>query len=431
MTAITLSEFNAIVAPRKMNPTADNERIIAKLAANGCTAENVKAFVSEPDYPTMTGHILRKFASYYYAANGKAPKAPKAAKEQKTPEPLPPAFFDKFNQYEVKDESPKEPKASDNGNAAESLKKALSDFIGAQPAIIDKTTIDAIVTEKVNALLKAYKPSTIEVKVADNIRPVKGSAHYMLADVLADLVNGENVYLYGPAGTGKTVLAKQAAEALGVPFYFTSKIDEVFQLTGFIDANGKYNETELYRCMQTGGVFLFDEMDASAPEALTAFNALLANGIMDFPAGKIAKPDNMYIIAAGNTNGRGGTAEYNTRQPIDCATLDRFVAEEIGYDPAIEKALGESFENKQLGKDAVNVVRVIRKFAERNGLEIIASYRTITRLGKLASAKGISKAVISCIKNKVSEDDYQSMKEDNAMQELYLEGNVFAEVICG
>lgn len=417
MTTLTLSEFNAIVAPRKMNPTADNERIIAKLAANGCTADNVKAFVSEPDYPTMTGHILRKFASYYYAANGKAPKAPKTAKEQETPK--------------APDTVPETVKTADNGNAAESLKKALSDFIGAQPAAIDEKTVEAIVTDKVNAMLKAIKPSTIEVKVADNIRPVKGSAHYMLADVLADLVNGENVYLYGPAGTGKTVLAKQAAEALGVPFYFTSKIDEVFQLTGFIDANGKYNETELYRCMQTGGVFLFDEMDASAPEALTAFNALLANGIMDFPAGKIAKPDNMYIIAAGNTNGRGGTAEYNTRQPIDCATLDRFVAEEIGYDPAIEKALGESFENKQLGKDAVNVVRVIRKFAERNGLEIIASYRTITRLGKLASAKGISKAVISCIKNKVSEDDYQSMKEDNAMQKLYLEGNVFAEAICG
>ena len=427
---ITLSEFNQIVAPRKMNPTTDNERIIAKLAENGCTAEHVSMFVNEPAYPTMTGHILRKFASYYYASTGIKPaKAPEAKPEAKHDD-IEPAYI--ANNFSVHTISDKKPEAKpENAGSAENLKKALSEFIGAQPASIDEQTVEKIVTDKVNALLKSYKPSTIEIKIADKVNAVKGSAHYMLQDVLADLVNGENVYLYGPAGTGKTVLAKQAAEALGVPFYFTSKIDEVFQLTGFIDANGKYNETELYRCMQTGGVFLFDEMDASTPEALTAFNALLANGIMDFPNGKIAKPENMYIIGAGNTNGRGGTAEYNTRQPIDASTLNRFTVEKIDYDPAIEKALGESFEDKKLGMDAVNVIRIIRRFAEKNGLEIIASYRDITRLGKLASAKGITKAVISCIKNKVSEDDWQSMKEDSAMKKLQRDGNMFAEVICG
>lgn len=413
---ITLESFNAIVSPRNVTANADNERIIAKLAANGCTAESVHAFVNEPFYQTLTGHVLRKFASYYYNANGKPAKAPKvSAPKVSVP----------------KEETAKAPKAPETDAAAESLKKALSAFIGTQPASIDEATVERIVSEKVNAALKAVKPSTIEIKIADSTRQVKGSVHYMLQDVLTDLVNGENVYLYGPAGTGKTVLAKQAAEALGVPFYFTSKIDEVFQLTGFIDANSRYNETELYRCMQTGGVFLFDEMDASAPEALTAFNALLSNGVMDFPNGKIAKPENMYIIGAGNTNGRGGTAEYNTRQPIDCATLNRFAVEKIDYDPAIEKALGEAFEDKKIGSDAVEVIRVIRKFAKKNGLEIIASYRDITRLGKLASAKGIAKAVISCIKNKVSEDDYSCMKEDAAMRKLQRDGNVFASAICG
>lgn len=412
----TLEQFNNSVSPRRVASNADNERIITKLAENGCTAEDVVRFTQTAEYPTMKGHVLRKFASFYYTETGKKPARQKPAQPEQPEQP----------------EQPAQPaQQASNDNAAESLKKALSAFIGKQEAVIDESTVERIVTEKVNAAIKAVKPSTIEVKIADNVRPVEGSVHYMLADVLADLVNGENVYLYGPAGTGKTILAKQAAEALGVPFYFTSKIDEVFQLTGFIDANSKYNETELYRCMQTGGVFLFDEMDASAPEALTAFNALLANGVMDFPIGKVSKPENMYIIAAGNTNGRGGTAEYNTRQPIDCATLDRFVAEEVGYDPAIEKALGESFEDKKLGADAVDVVRVIRKFSEKNGLEIIASYRTITRLGKLATAKGIKKAVVSCIKNKVSEDDYASMRQYAGMADLAIKGNVFAEVICG
>lgn len=409
---ITLESFNSIINPRNVTANADNERIIAKLAAAGCTDENVKEFTSLPEYQTLKGHVLRKFASYYF--KGRKPENTAAAKPEKP--------------QAVKQEKPQA--AKPETTAAEDLRKALSEFIGNQPAAMDEAAIDRIVTEKVNAAIKAIKPSQIEVKIADNVRPVKGSSHYMLQDVLADLVNGENVYLYGPAGTGKTVLAKQAAEALGVPFYFTSKIDEVFQLTGFMDANSHYNETELYRCMQTGGVFLFDEMDASAPEALTAFNALLANGIMDFPTGKLSKPENMYIIAAGNTNGRGGTAEYNTRQAIDEATLDRFVIEKIDYDPAIEKALGESFEDKGLGSDAVAVVRTIRKFAERNGLEIIASYRTITRLGKLAQAKGVSKAVISCIQNKMSEDDYISLQAYGEMRKLQEKGNVFAAAIC-
>lgn len=409
----TLEQFNSAISPRRVTANADNERIIAKLDAAGATVDYVPAFMESDKYKNLTGHVLRAFASWYYAENGKAPKAPKA---------------------EPKAAAPKvsAPKVTAADEAAENLKNALSAFIGKQEAVLDEATVDRIVTEKVNAAIKAIKPATIEVKIAGDVRPMQGTTpHYMLADVLTDLVNGFNVYLYGPAGTGKTVLAKQAAEALGVPFYFTSKIDEVFQLTGFIDANSHYNETELYRCMQTGGVFLFDEIDASAPEATTAFNTLLANGFMDFPTGKVKKPENMYIIGAGNTNGLGGNSMYNTRQSMDESTRNRFVFEEIGYDPAIEKAIGESFEDKKLGADAVDVVRVIRKFSEKNGLEITASYRDITRLGKLAIAKGVSKAVVSCIKNKMCEDDYASMKQYAGMTRLAEKGNAFAAAICG
>ena len=422
---ITLEGFNKAIAPRRYDATADNLRIVTKLANNGCTIADVEAFTKTAEYQTITGHVLRKFASRFYAANGKPEKAPKEEEPKtpetpKTPAPANNATADPLTLDEEK------------AKAAENLRRAFESFLGGnQNAVVDMATIEKLISEKVNAAMKAIRPSMIEVKIGDIIRPVEGTAHYMLSDVLTDLTCGEPAYLFGPAGTGKTVLAQQAAEALGVPFYFTSKIDEVFQLTGFIDANGSYHETELYRCMQTGGVFLFDEMDASSSEALTAFNALLANGIMDFPTGKIKKPENMYIIGAGNTNGQGGTSEYNTRQKIDAATLDRFIVEKIGYDPKIEDAIGKSFADQKMGADAVDVVRIMRKFSERNGLEIIASYRTIKRLGKLAALKGVAKTVMSCIENTVSADDYESLKADPAMKKAAAAGNVFAAAICG
>ena len=107
--AFTIEQFNNAIAPRHITANADNERIIAKLAANGATVDHVPAFMESDKYKNLTGHVLRAFASWYYAENGKAPKAPRAPKAAKPVEPLPLASFDKFIQYEVKDKAP-EPK---------------------------------------------------------------------------------------------------------------------------------------------------------------------------------------------------------------------------------------------------------------------------------------------------------------------------------
>jgi MoxR-like ATPase len=423
----TLDTFNSAIAPRKMNTTDDNLRIIEKLAVNGCTIDDVNTFTSLPEYPTMKGHVLRKFASFYFKGKKPVKAEPKPATAPATA-PAP-----KAEQPAPKAEPKTAPAPKAEPSSIDELRNAFNAFLGNRETTIDESKLDQLVDQRVEAkfaeLMKNMKPQTMEIKIGEHVGKIEGSAHYMLKKVLSVLAMHENVYLFGPAGTGKTVLAQQCAEALGVPFYFTSKIDEVFQLAGFIDANGHYNETELYRCMQTGGVFLFDEIDASASEALTAFNALLANHVFDFPTGKVKQPENMYIIGAGNTAGLGGTAEYNTRQPIDESTRNRFIFAEIGYDPAIENAIGASFSDKQLGSDAVDIVRTIRKFADKNGLEIVASYRDITRLGKIAGALGAVDAVEMCIKNKMSTDDYETLKNDSLIAKLREKQNAFALAI--
>lgn len=69
---------------------------------------------------------------------------------------------------------------------------------------------------------------------------------------------------------------------MGLDFYFTNAVSQEYKLTGFIDANGKYQETQFYKAFTQGGLFFLDEMDASIPEVLVILNAAIANRYFDF-----------------------------------------------------------------------------------------------------------------------------------------------------
>ena len=181
----------------------------------------------------------------------------------------------------------------------------------------------------------------IEVKVGAEITALPNEyRHPVFETVLRCLAARENVYLVGPAGSGKTTIASQAAKALGLPFYSTGAVGMAFQLQGFINAEGKYMETDLYRAYTQGGVFLFDEIDASSANALLAFNAIAANDEAAFPCGTVKRHPDFVIIAAANTFGSGATAEYVGRAQLDAATLDRFAFLVMDYDEKLELAIG-------------------------------------------------------------------------------------------
>jgi len=147
-----------------------------------------------------------------------------------------------------------------------------------------------------------------------------------------------NYYLYGPAGSGKTTAAKQVADTLGMSFYFTSAVHDEFKLTGFVNAGGSLVRSTFRDAYENGGVFLFDEIDRSNPSAVAVFNAALANGHMDFPDGKVERHKDCLILAAGNTVGLGGDAEYSTAQKLDGASTDRFEYLHFPVDETMERA---------------------------------------------------------------------------------------------
>ena len=100
-----------------------------------------------------------------------------------------------------------------------------------------------------------------------------------------------------------------------------------------------------------GGVFLFDEMDAADENLLLGVNAALANGFFANPAtGELIEQHPDFIPVAGmNTLGLGSGRDYNARNRLDAATLDRWNAGrvQIALDPRIEESMFWSIINRE------------------------------------------------------------------------------------
>lgn len=168
--------------------------------------------------------------------------------------------------------------------------------------------------------------------------------HSALPEVLAVVAAGNpHVWLSGPAGTGKSTIAEQVAETLGLAFwpFSAGPADMPSKVFGFVDANGVYHRTPIRDAVEHGGLLGFDEIDSSNPGCLTALNLLLAarpGSKVPFPDGPVVKSDGMVVIASANTWGTGPDREYVGRCPLDAATLNRFpVAIEVDYDPALDR----------------------------------------------------------------------------------------------
>jgi hypothetical protein len=188
-------------------------------------------------------------------------------------------------------------------------------------------------------VLRDLTPTRLDVVMPSSEPKSLGLVHRDTPKLIAMLAAGVNAYLHGPAGSGKTTAAHKVAEAFGVEFYFAAKVESEYQLMGFKDAKGDTVRTQFREAYEKGGVFLFDEMDASSPSAVVALNAALANGICPFPDAIVKRHEQFYCIGAGNTMLTGATRAYAGRSQLDAASIDRFAFLHWGYDNDLEAAL--------------------------------------------------------------------------------------------
>lgn len=247
-------------------------------------------------------------------------------------------------------------------------------------------------------------PQVHEVKTPVGTKKIEGVVHEKFDKVL-NLVNADiPVFLTGGAGTGKNVICKQVAKALDLEFYFTNAVTQEYKLTGFIDANGTYHETQFYKAFTEGGLFMLDEIDASIPEVLIILNAAIANRYFDFPTGRVEANENFRLIAAGNTFGTGADMEYTGRYQLDAASLDRFALIEISYSPAIENAISQ-------GDDELcTFVRAFRKATADAGIKHLATYRCIERIKKLDGVFDLEETLEICLLKNLDGDDLKILE---------------------
>ena len=238
-------------------------------------------------------------------------------------------------------------------------------------------------TSKINETLEAsknnYLAKKLTTKLIVNEKPVEGVVHEDLEKVLKLISTREPVFLYGPAGSGKTSLAVQSADILELPHYSISVNEQTTKtdFLGYFDAKSKLVITNFRKAYEHGGVFIIDEIDAGNPNVLTVLNSALANGFMAFPDGNIPRHENFICVCTGNTTGNESNIQYIGRNILDAATLDRFIRLYVGYSDSLEKAL--------LTTEALRIRDIIRGYYEDNDLDEFLSMRSLLQFDKLVS----------------------------------------------
>lgn len=245
----------------------------------------------------------------------------------------------------------KESAADDPNDPAGALKAAIAQLSAAaaklteRPAPAPAVDLEAVKAAAVEAARDEYRkhnpPAVVEVRNIDGAAARIERAHKATPEVLRYLAAGVNVWLAGPAGSGKTTTCEKIAAALNLNFFPVSVGGQTTKsdLLGFVDATGTYRRSVVREAFEKGGLLLIDEIDSAGANVLTILNALLANGYCSFPDGVIKKHENFRCVAAANTYGRGADRQYVGRNQIDFATLDRFAFVEFNYDEKLETAL--------------------------------------------------------------------------------------------
>lgn len=216
------------------------------------------------------------------------------------------------------------------------------------------------------------KTDTATIKLSEEPR------HFLFPDILATVNAGIPAALIGPAGSGKSTVCEQIARALNLKFYLQNSVTGDHQLTGYMDAYGKYHSTPFRTAFEKGGVIFVDEVDTSDPSALKWMNTALANGYAMFPDSEepIRVHKDFRAIIAANTFGNGADRVYVGANQLDASTLDRFVFFDFRYDEKMETLL--SGDTKWTER-----VQKLRKAAREEKARIVISPRASINGAKL------------------------------------------------
>jgi MoxR-like ATPase len=196
--------------------------------------------------------------------------------------------------------------------------------------------------------------------------------HHSKFNEIETLINaGIAVLLTGEKGSGKTTLAKQVSETLGLKFHSMSMTRQttLSHLLGFISVNGTYVPSQLRSAAENGGAFLLDEIDAADANVLLSLNTI-ENGFIAFPDEIIELHEDFRLMATANPQDQHQF--YTGRTKLDAATLDRFDIVEIPRDEHLERSLVDS--------DIFRLINAMREALSNSNSSTVVSMRDSMRL---------------------------------------------------
>lgn len=274
-----------------------------------------------------------------------------------------------------------------NGNAGAVLANAIRAIAGES---VNESRVKAIVDSALEPIQSAIdqlaesatapRPIT-QIVVRDNppitIPDGSHSALSMLVRLCAvrSPLSGlpVNIMLVGPAGTGKSYLAAQAARVLGARRFASLSMSGGISESAFlgrVTATGEFLTTEFIDVYTQGGVFCFDDVDRADENVLCALNSALANGHCSLKNGQhIERHADAVIVCTANTWGNGADREYVGANQLDAATIDRFRAARLFID--YDQTLEAHYANPELHAWALDV----RRKARAAGIRRIVSSR--------------------------------------------------------
>jgi MoxR-like ATPase len=288
------------------------------------------------------------------------------------------------------------------GGAQEELRRLVGEASAKAEAVVEKARAEVVelAREAAEKAAAEYIPRPVEVTMPNGTRhQVAGFTHEVLPELLLALGARCHVLLVGPAGTGKSMLAAHAAQALGLELQAislgpTTPMSKVF---GYYDAHGNYHDTPFRRAFEHGGVMLLDELDNGHPGLLAELNQALALGVCAFADTMVTAHPDFRLVATGNTYGTGGDRQYVGRQALDAATLDRFVTIEVEVDEKLEEsvAFGLAPAKKPLVRELLVEVRRLREVAAGKQLPVMFSPRMSYDGARLLAAGATLEQVMS------------------------------------
>ena len=292
-----------------------------------------------------------------------------------------------------------------------------------QEILKNKSLLEGIVSEMIfnpnfilNIMSQMNASSTPKQPVS-NLPKVKSKSENVLekpiviaqgnqeSQIISDLLEGNNVYIMGKAGTGKSYLATALPPIMGQPMFVIncSQWTSPIEIRGGQTIEG-YIEGELIKAWEQGGILILDELPKLDPNTAGLLNDALSqtaaqpkydekgkvitntipkitngNGKVIFKGQDAKNEEIKYrfgVIATGNTNMMDVGNKYSGNQRQDYSLVDRFAGSIYTLDT------NDAYERKQIYPYVFNVCNAMRTFCNEKDTLQSVSLRTMLNFNR-------------------------------------------------